>query len=78
MCLAVPVRVVATTPSGEAVVESGGRQWRVSLDLLEGVAADDYVIARHGQAIVRLSAQEARETLALLEEIAAAVAAPGR
>jgi len=50
----------------EGLVEMGGVRRKVSLLLLEGVQAGDYVIVHAGFAISRLDPEEAQETLAWL------------
>lgn len=74
MCLAVPVRVVGLHEDQWAEVEVGGVHQRISLALLDGVAAGDYVIVHAGFAITRLDVDEAEKTLALFDEIAAQLA----
>lgn len=68
MCLAVPMRVLEI--DGEkARVALSGIEIDVQLDLVEGVCVDDYVIVHAGFAIERLSAEEAKETLAVLRRV---------
>jgi len=72
MCLAVPLRVVRVAPGGErGIVAMGGAEVEISLVLVEGVRAGDYVIVHAGMAIERLDEAAARETLALLEAMEA-------
>jgi len=78
MCLAVPVRVVELLPGEQATVDVGGVRSRVSLTLVDGVAAGDYVIVHAGFAITRLDVAEAEKSLALFAEIAAFLEAPPR
>ena len=70
MCLAVPSRVVAVD-GAVAVVEAFGQRRNVSLLLLDGpVQPGDYLLVQAGgHAFERLDPQEARESLALMEEI---------
>nr|PZN41460.1 MAG: hypothetical protein DIU70_06520 [Bacillota bacterium] len=70
MCLAIPGQVVELLPDRLAVVDLGGITRRASLDLLEGVAVGDWVAIHAGFAIAKLDPEEARETLALLREMA--------
>jgi hydrogenase expression/formation protein HypC len=72
MCLAIPAQVVELRDDGRAVVEVGGVRKDISVDLLETVALGDYVIIHVGFALTRLDPEEARKTLALLGEAAAA------
>jgi hydrogenase expression/formation protein HypC len=71
MCLAVPVRVVELLPEQLAEVEIGGVRSRASLALVDDIAIGDYLIVHAGFAIARLDVQQAEESLALFEEIAA-------
>lgn len=68
MCLGVPARVVEISEA-IATVEVGGARREVSLMLLDGVAAGDWVILHAGFAIEKLSSEEAEKTLALFREI---------
>ena len=68
MCLATPMRVTAIE-GRVARVESGGIQLDAGLDLVEDVAVGDYVIVHAGYAIQRLSAEEAAETLSILQRL---------
>lgn len=70
MCLAIPGQVVELLPDRLAVVDLGGITRRASLDLLEGVAVGDWVAIHAGFAIAKLDPEEARETLALLRQMA--------
>jgi len=73
MCLAIPSRVVEVG-EGEALVERGGVQRWVRLDLLdEGVAAGDYLLVHTGYAIRRIPPEEAAETLRLFDGLIAAL-----
>ena len=65
MCLAIPARVVELRAAEQAVVDLGGVRKEVSLALVEGVAAGDYVIVHVGYALQKLDAVEAERTLAL-------------
>jgi len=71
MCLAVPVRVLRLLEAEQAEVEVGGVCTRVSLALVDEVAAGDYVLVHAGYAISRLDVQQAEESLALFAELAA-------
>jgi hydrogenase expression/formation protein HypC len=76
MCLAVPVRVVALLGDQWAEIEVGGICGRISIAMIDGVAAGDYVIVHAGFAIARLDVGEAEKTLALFDEIAARLGEP--
>ena len=64
MCLALPVRVVELRDGDMAVVDLGGVRKEISLALVEGVSAGDYVILHVGHALTRLDPDEAERTLA--------------
>ncbi len=68
MCLAVPARIVAIKEHELADVEIGGVQREASLALVDAVVGD-YVILHAGIAIARLDEQEARQRLALFDEL---------
>ncbi len=71
MCLAVPTQVQAVE-GNVATVDVQGIRTRVRLDALgEEVAPGDYLLVHAGFAIRRLDPQDARETLALLDELSA-------
>jgi hydrogenase expression/formation protein HypC len=76
MCLAIPVRIIAVSEGDWVEVEVGGVRSRASVALIESVVPGDYVIVHAGYAIARLDVDEAERTLALFEEIAAAMATP--
>jgi hydrogenase expression/formation protein HypC len=63
------VRIVELLEGERAVAEIDGVKKEISLALVEGVAAGDYVIVHVGYAISRLDEEEARRTLALFEEV---------
>lgn len=68
MCLGIPAKVVEVR--GEtAVVEILGVRREVSILLTPDVKPGDYVIVHAGMAIGKLSLEEARKTLELLEEV---------
>jgi len=70
MCLAIPVRVIETDPSGETgKVDYLGTKIGANFALLKDVRVGDWVIIHAGFAISRLDEQEARETLAILREV---------
>ena len=76
MCLAVPASIKSI--KGEsAVVELGGVERQVSLLLTPEARLGDYAIVHAGFAISLLDEAEAQETLALLRELAASMAADG-
>ncbi len=70
MCLAIPAKVVKITPAGDGTVDYLGNKVKAYFTLLNDVKPGDWVIVHAGFAISKLDEQEARETLALLREIA--------
>jgi hydrogenase expression/formation protein HypC len=69
MCLAIPAQVVELLDNDGAVVELGGVRKEISLALVDGVEAGDYVIVHVGYALSRLDPDEAEKTLKLFAEI---------
>jgi len=70
MCLAIPA-LIQEIEGPVAVVEIGGVRRRIGLALIPEAKAGQYVLIHAGYAIGVLDEEEARETLKLLEEIAA-------
>ncbi len=68
MCLGIPAKILSVR-GDTAVIELGGVEREVSVMLLEGASAGDWVIVHAGFAIEKLSQEEAEETLALIGEI---------
>ncbi len=68
MCLAIPARVVEIAADDQAIVDLGGVRKGISLALVEGVQAGDYVIVHVGYALTRLDPDEAEKTLILMAE----------
>ncbi len=72
MCLGVPGRVVSVDGL-VAVVDFWGAHHEVRLDVVDApVAPGDYVLNHVGFAIRRIPEEEAKETLALYDELLAA------
>ena len=71
MCLAIPVRVTEILEGDQAAVDLGGVRKEISLALVDGVNAGDYVIVHVGHALQKLDVEEAERTLALFREIGA-------
>ena len=70
MCLAVPV-LIQNIEDTRAVVELGGVKRTISLMLTPEARVGNYVLVHAGYAIGILDEEEAKETLHLLEEMAA-------
>ena len=69
MCLAVPGRVVELSGSEVKVDMLGNRLW-ARADLVPNLEIGDYVLIHAGFVLQKVDEQAARETYALLEEIA--------
>ena len=78
MCLAIPARVVSLPEPQTAVVDLGGVQKRVSLELVDDVQPGDYVIVHVGYALTKLDPDEAEKTLQTFAEAGIDVDAPLR
>ncbi|MCB1438582.1 MAG: HypC/HybG/HupF family hydrogenase formation chaperone [Nitratireductor sp.] len=68
MCLALPARVIELCENDEAVVALEGVKKRISLALVEGVEAGDYVLVHVGYALHKVSEEEASRTLEMMAE----------
>ena len=73
MCLAVPGQIVDLLDEsiGLANVEIAGVRRAVNVGLLDGATPGDWVLVHVGFAISRVDEEEARATLALLEQMGA-------
>ncbi len=71
MCLALPSLITEILPDDQAKVALGGVTKTISLALVEGVAAGDYVIVHVGYALTKVDPEEAAKTLALWAEMQA-------
>ena len=69
MCLSVPARVLVVHDPQWATVDVGGTSKRVSIDLVEGVQAGDYVLLHVGFALQKIDEAEAAGLLALFDEM---------
>jgi hydrogenase expression/formation protein HypC len=69
MCLSVPARVLEVHDAQWATVDVGGSGKRVSIDLVEGVRAGDYVLLHVGFALQKIDEDEAQALLALFDEM---------
>jgi hydrogenase expression/formation protein HypC len=69
MCLAIPAKVI-TVDGASALVTIEDVEYRASLLLLDDVHPGDFVMLHAGFAIEKVDADEAAETLRLLNEIA--------
>lgn len=70
MCLAVPGKILSLNSGANATIDMLGAQRDVSLRLTPDAAEGDYVLVHAGFAIQVISAEEAAETLRLVEDLA--------
>ena len=68
MCLSIPSKVLSIQDD-KAIVSVAGTEYEASLQLVEDVEVNDYVLLHTGFAIQKISEEEAEETLRLLREI---------
>ncbi len=68
MCLSVPVKIIRLEEE-RAIGTLGGAEIKISLDLVDDVNVNDYVLVHTGFAIEKISEEEAIETMALLEKL---------
>jgi len=68
MCLSIPSRVISIN-GNKAVVSVGGTEYEASLQLVEDIKVDDYVLLHTGFAIQKISEEDAIETFKLLREL---------
>ncbi|MEI6888222.1 MAG: HypC/HybG/HupF family hydrogenase formation chaperone [Bacteroidales bacterium] len=69
MCLAIPAKVLSVE-GASALVSIEDVEYKASLLLLDDVQPGDYVMLHAGFAIEKVDAEEAAETLRLLNEVA--------
>lgn len=67
MCLAAPAEIVELLGPGQAKVRLGGVAKTISIDLVPGAAAGDYVVVHAGYALGKIDPVEAQRTLDLLK-----------
>jgi len=72
MCLAVPAKITHVDESGQGTAAYMGSEVKVNLSLVPQARRGDWVIIHAGFAISVMNAKEARETLRLFKELAAA------
>ncbi len=69
MCLAVPLEIVELLGDKRAIVRRGEGTLEVDVSLLPAPRVGDFVLVHAGFAIETLDAEQAEETLAILDEI---------
>ena len=72
MCLAIPAKIIRVDESGQGTASYLGSEVKVNLSLVPQARRGDWVIIHAGFAISVMNAKEARETLRLFRELAAA------
>ncbi len=72
MCLAVPAKISHIDESGQGTASYMGSEVKVNLALVPQARRGNWVIIHAGFAISVMDAKEARETLRLFRELAAA------
>lgn len=70
MCLGIPAKVIQIDESKQGKVDYLGTKVRTYFSLLEDIKPGDWVIIHAGFAISKLEEKEAKETLAMLREVA--------
>lgn len=68
MCVGLPARVEEIN-DGMAVIDASGAKRQVSVELINDLKPGDYVMIHAGIAIAKITAEEAEETQAILEEL---------
>jgi hydrogenase expression/formation protein HypC len=70
MCLAIPAKIKQLISETKALIEVGGIEKDIALNLLnEPVAVGDFVIVHVGFALTKLNHEEAEKTLQLLQQL---------
>lgn len=68
MCLSIPSRVISIN-GNKAIVSVGGAEYEASLQLVEDIEVNDFVLLHTGFAIQKISEEDALETYKLLREL---------
>ncbi len=68
MCLGIPVKI-KSIKGNSAVVSAGGAKRAIGIELTPDAKVGDYVLLHAGFAIEVISADDAKETLKLLNEM---------
>ena len=69
MCLAVPLEIEEIREDGKALVRQGDGQIEVDVSLLDSPQTGDFVLVHAGFAIDIVDLQEAKERIAMLQEL---------
>ena len=68
MCLSIPSRVISIN-GNMAIVSVGGTEYEASLQLVEDIEVNDFVLLHTGFAIQKISEEDALEAYKLLREL---------
>lgn len=68
MCVAIPMQI-KKIKEDKGIVDIGGVEREVGLQLLKDIKIGDYIIVHAGFAIQKLDEDDAKETLALFKEM---------
>jgi hydrogenase expression/formation protein HypC len=68
MCLSIPARVISIN-GNMAIVSVGGTEYEASLQLVEDIEINDFVLLHTGFAIQKISEEDALEAFKLLREL---------
>ncbi len=68
MCLSIPSKVISIN-GNKAMVSAGGTEYEASIQLLDDVEVDDYVLIHTGFAIQKISEEEAIKTFDLIKAL---------
>jgi hydrogenase expression/formation protein HypC len=68
MCLSLPVQIVSIDGT-QAKGKLGGTEIDISLDLVDDIHINDYVLVHTGFALEKISEEEAMESLRYLQEL---------
>lgn len=68
MCLSIPAKVISIKED-KAIVSAGGTQYEASIQLLDEVNINDYVLIHTGFAIQKISEEEAIKTFDLIKAL---------
>jgi hydrogenase expression/formation protein HypC len=77
MCLAVPAKITQIAEDMTATAEIMGVSQRCALDLVPTAQVGDYVLIHAGYAIEVMGAEDARQTLEIVQEMQALEDAAG-
>lgn len=68
MCLSIPAKIISIE-GDYAEVSVGGSIFRAGIHMIENPKTGDYILLHAGFAIQKISEEEAKETLRLIDEM---------